>query len=179
MIVKMLPSLYVLCLAGPQSPAAGSRILVGRAVGLCKSSCSPTVRRPVAKPYRGPPMTLGAAAAAQVRLMVPRLSLSDRAPDWSIWTERDHISARFDVRSRFRILWQIGYPVGDNVSVWARPPSLPRHLVSWSAALWDERHSVAERNRRADRQCQRSRMRVARRVTPLPTCDIGDMPPRL
>jgi hypothetical protein len=43
---------------------------MGPAVGLCKSWCSPTVRRPVAKPYRGPPMTLGAAAAAQVRLMV-------------------------------------------------------------------------------------------------------------
>jgi hypothetical protein len=55
-------------------------------------------------------------------------------------------------------------------------PSLPRRLIFWSAAFWDERSGVAERNWRADRQCHTSRTRAARRATPLPTSDIGDMP---
>src|SRR6516165_11925226 len=30
---------------------------------------------------------------------------------------------------------------------------VPRRLISWAPALWDERYGVAERNWRADRQC--------------------------
>ena len=68
------------------------------------------------RPYigAGSPFGLGGGSGSNVLMPTDQASLA-RA-------ETGTIAPRSDVRSLFPILWQIGYTVNDNASVWANEP---------------------------------------------------------